>query len=161
MLRVHGAHPKYHHALIGGNFRLDELQAAVLSIKLRHLDGWTAGRQRNAALYAEAFARAGLTDRITLPRALPGGRHIWNQYVIRAPQRNALKEYLAQQGIGSEIYYPIPLHLQQCFAYLGYGQGDLPEAERAAAESLALPIFPELLPEQLERVVEQIAAFYP
>lgn len=160
ILRVHGAHPKYHHALIGGNFRIDEIQAAVLAIKLRHLDQWTAGRQRNAALYAAAFERAGLDAQLTLPRARPGMSHIWNQYVIRAPERNALKEFLAQRGIGTEIYYPIPLHLQQCFAALGYREGDLPEAERAATQSLALPIYPELAPEQLQTVVDQIAAFY-
>jgi dTDP-4-amino-4,6-dideoxygalactose transaminase len=160
ILRVHGGHPKYHHALIGGNFRIDEIQAAVLAIKLRHLDRWTEGRQRNAEFYASAFERAGLTARITLPRTSPKARHIWNQYVIRAPNRDALKTFLTQRGIGTEIYYPIPLHLQQCFASLGYRPGDLPESERAAKESLALPIFPELTREQLQTVVDQIAAFY-
>jgi dTDP-4-amino-4,6-dideoxygalactose transaminase len=160
ILRVHGANPKYHHTLIGGNFRLDEIQAAVLHIKLRHLEDWTKARQRNAALYGVEFERAGLTERIVLPRTLPGMHHTWNQYVIRAPERNALKEFLTQHGVGSEIYYPIPLHLQQCFAALGHRPGDFPQAERAAAESLALPIFPELQPQQLHTVVEQIAAFY-
>lgn len=160
ILRVHGGHPKYHHALIGGNFRLDEIQAAVLAIKLPHLDAWTAGRQRNAAFYAAAFERAGLDGQLTLPRARPGVRHIWNQYVIRAPRRDALREFLTERSIGTEIYYPIPLHLQQCFAALGYSEGDLPEAERAAKESLALPIYPELSNEQLQTVVDQIGAFY-
>ena len=160
VLRVHGGKPKYHHAVIGGNFRLDEIQAAVLAIKLRHLDEWTAGRQRNAEFYTTAFERAGLDGRITLPRARPESRHIWNQYVIRVPRRNELKDFLAQSAIGTEIYYPIPLHLQQCFASLGYREGDLPESERAANESLALPIFPELSREQLQTVVDQIAAFY-
>ena len=160
ILRVHGGHPKYHHAVIGGNFRLDEIQAAVLAIKLRHLDAWTAGRQRNADFYAAAFQRAGLAAKLTLPGTRPGMRHIWNQYVIRAPERDALKRFLSERGIGTEIYYPIPLHLQRCFASLGYREGDLPEAERAAQESLALPIYPELSREQLQAVVDQIAAFY-
>jgi dTDP-4-amino-4,6-dideoxygalactose transaminase len=146
--------------LIGGNFRIDEIQAAVLAIKLRYLDDWTAARQRNAEYYGTAFARAGLDSQITLPHPRPKARHIWNQYVIRAPRRNALKEFLSQQSIGTEIYYPIPLHLQQCFASLGYRPGDLPEAERAAQESLALPIFPELSREQLQTVVDRIAEFY-
>lgn len=160
VLRVHGAQPKYHHALIGGNFRIDELQAAVLAIKLRHLDQWTAGRQSNAEFYAAAFERAGLGAKLTLPRTRPGARHIWNQYVIRAPERNALRAFLTERGIGTEIYYPIPLHLQECFAALGYRRGDFPQSERAANESLALPIFPELTGEQLQTVVDQIAAFY-
>jgi dTDP-4-amino-4,6-dideoxygalactose transaminase len=160
VLRVHGGKPRYHHAFIGGNFRLDELQAAVLGIKLRYLDGWTAARQRNAAYYEAAFARAGLLGRITVPKATPGYRHIWNQYVIRAARRDELKGFLAQRRVGTEIYYPIPLHRQQCFAYLGYGEGDFPVAERAAAETLALPIFPELQEAELAYVVAQIAEFY-
>jgi dTDP-4-amino-4,6-dideoxygalactose transaminase len=159
-LRVHGGKPKYYHALIGGNFRLDEIQAAVLGIKLPHLDAWTAARQRNAAYYAQAFGRAGLTDRIVLPRVLPRMRHTWNQYVVRAPRRDELKAFLAGHGIGTEIYYPVPLHLQQCFAYLGYPHGAFPEAERAAAEVLALPIFSELEPQQLQWVVDRVAEFY-
>jgi dTDP-4-amino-4,6-dideoxygalactose transaminase len=160
ILRVHGGQPKYYHALIGGNFRLDELQAAVLNVKLKHLDRWTQGRQRNAGYYDAAFARAGLTPRIGLPQALPGHRHIYNQYIIRAPQRDALKSFLAQAGIGTEIYYPVPLHLQQCFAYLGHASGDFPESERAARETLALPIYPELETAQLQCVVDTIASFY-
>ncbi len=160
VLRVHGGKPKYYHAFIGGNFRIDELQAAVLRVKLKHLDAWTDGRRANAAYYDAAFARAGLGARITTPVALPGYRHIFNQYVIRAERRDALRQFLTERGIGTEIYYPVPLHLQECFRYLGYRPGDLPESERAAAETLALPIYPELADAQLDRVVESIAAFY-
>jgi len=160
ILRVHGGKPKYYHAFIGGNFRLDELQAAVLNIKLRHLDAWSAGRQRNAAYYDAAFARGGLAAAVTTPRAAPGVRHIYNQYVIRARARDALRAHLAEQGVGTEIYYPVPLHLQQCFAYLGHRAGDFPESERAAATTLALPIYPELTETQLQYVVESIAAYY-
>lgn len=160
VLRVHGAKPKYHHTFIGGNFRLDEIQAAVLQIKLRRLDDWTAGRQRNAAFYASAFAAAGLTARITLPHAPQKARHIWNQFVVRVPRRDELRAYLSERGIGTEIYYPIPLHRQECFAYLGHAAGDFPQAERAAAETLALPIYPELQPQQLQYVVDAFASFY-
>jgi dTDP-4-amino-4,6-dideoxygalactose transaminase len=160
MVRVHGMEPKYYHQLVGGNFRLDELQAVVLSIKLQHLDAWTLGRQENACFYFEAFERAGLKGTVTLPAALPGVRHIYNQFVVRFPQRDALKKYLGECGVGSEIYYPVPLHQQQCFAPLGYQAGDFPESERAAAETLALPIFPELSREQLQYVVDCIAHFY-
>ena len=160
MVRVHGMEPKYYHQLVGGNFRLDEIQAVVLSIKLRHLDAWTLGRQENACFYFEAFERAGLKGTVTLPAALPGVRHIYNQFVVRFPQRDALKKYLGECGVGSEIYYPVPLHQQQCFAPLGYATGDFPESERAAAETLALPIFPELSREQLQYVVDCIAHFY-
>jgi dTDP-4-amino-4,6-dideoxygalactose transaminase len=160
VLRVHGGKPKYYHALIGGNFRLDEIQAAVLSVKLRLLDGWTAARQRNAACYAAAFERAGLNGRIQPPAAAAGYRHTWNQFVIRAPQRDELKAFLAEQGVGTEIYYPVPLHRQQCFAYLGYGADQFPVSDAAAREVLALPIFPELAQEQIQYVVDRIAAFY-
>jgi dTDP-4-amino-4,6-dideoxygalactose transaminase len=160
VLRVHGGKPKYHHAFIGGNFRIDELQAAVLSIKLRHLDDWSAARQRNARHYGEAFEKAGLAGRIGLPQVMPGARHVWNQYVVRVPQRDSLRTHLAAAGVGTEIYYPIPLHLQQCFSYLGHQPGDFPAAELAAAQSLALPIFPELQARQLDYVVDRIAAFY-
>ncbi len=160
VLRVHGGKPKYYHAFIGGNFRIDELQAAVLDIKLRHLDAWTAARQRNASYYSHAFEQTGLLDRIGLPYAQSGMRHIWNQYVIRVPRRDELRAYLTEQGVGTEIYYPVPLHLQECFAYLGHQRGDFPCAERAAAETLALPIFPELRTEELQYVVDRIAAFY-
>jgi dTDP-4-amino-4,6-dideoxygalactose transaminase len=160
MVRVHGMEPKYYHQLVGGNFRLDELQAVVLSIKLQHLDAWTLGRQENACFYYEAFEHAGLKGTVTLPAALPGVRHIYNQFVVRFPQRDALKKYLGECGVGSEIYYPVPLHQQQCFAPLGYATGDFPESERAAADTLALPIFPELSREQLQYVVDCIAHFY-
>lgn len=160
VLRVHGSHPKYHHALVGGNFRLDALQAAIVRVKLRHLDQWTAGRQANAATYRRLFAEAGLEDRIGLPAEGPG-RHIYNQFVIRVPgHRNALRDHLVHNGVGCEIYYPIPLHLQPCFADLGYEKGDFPESERAAAETLALPIYPELSDEQQCYVVDRIRAFF-
>jgi dTDP-4-amino-4,6-dideoxygalactose transaminase len=160
ILRVHGGKPKYYHALIGGNFRIDELQAAVLNVKLPHLDAWSAARQRNAAFYDSAFARANLGAAVRTPHAVPGGRHIYNQYVIRARNRDALRAQLAERSVGSEIYYPVPLHLQQCFAYLGHAAGAFPHAEAAAQETVALPIYPELVPEQLQYVVDSIARFY-
>jgi len=158
-IRVHGMEPKYYHELIGGNFRIDELQAAVLVIKLRHLDAWSRGRQENACFYFGAFEKAGLKDIVALPAALPG-RHIYNQFVIRSPNRDGLKKHLIDSGVGTEIYYPVPLHRQECFAYLGHLEGDFPHSERAAAETLALPIFPELSREQLQYVVDCIARFH-
>jgi len=146
--------------VIGGNFRIDELQAAVLRVKLRYLDGWTEGRQRNAAYYSQAFAESELGTRLRTPLAAPGSRHIFNQYVVRAQNRDALKKFMADRSIGSEIYYPVPLHLQTCFAYLGHRPGDFPESELAAAETLALPVYPELRQEQLEHVVTVIKDFY-
>lgn len=160
ILRVHGGKPKYYHSFIGGNFRLDEIQAAVLNVKLKHLDAWTAARQRNATFYDAAFARHNLQDALQTPRATPGARHIYNQYVVRARDRDHLRAHLATAGVGSEIYYPIPLHLQKCFAYVGHRVGDFPHSERAAEETLALPIFPELTEMQLQYVVDTIAAFY-
>jgi dTDP-4-amino-4,6-dideoxygalactose transaminase len=160
MLRVHGMEPKYYHALIGGNFRLDEIQAAVLLVKLGYLESWHEGRQRNAAHYDRAFRDRGLTARLSLPTARPGHRHIYNQYVIRVPDRDRLRAYLGECGVGTEVYYPVPLHMQQCFAYLGYRPEDCPESARAAQETLALPIYPELRDEQLQHVVDSIAAFY-
>ncbi len=159
ILRVHGGKPKYFHSVIGGNFRIDELQAAVLNVKLKHLDTWTAGRQRNAAFYDEAFAKADLGRAVGTPAA-GTGRHIYNQYVIRARDRDRLRQHLTAAGVGTEIYYPVPLHLQKCFAYLGHRSGDFPESEHAAEETLALPIFPELTAAQLQYVVDTIAAFY-
>ena len=160
VLRVHGGKPKYFHAFIGGNFRIDELQAAILRVKLKHLDAWTESRQRNAAYYSAAFERAGLAPHIVTPRAPATGRHIFNQYAIRAERRDELRAALTERGIGTEIYYPVPLHLQQCFAHLGYQQGDFPESERAAAETLALPVYPELSEAQLAHVVAAVAEFY-
>jgi dTDP-4-amino-4,6-dideoxygalactose transaminase len=160
VLRVHGGKPKYFHAVIGGNFRIDELQAAVLRVKLKYLDGWTGARQRNAAYYDAAFGAAGLGTKLRTPLAIEGGRHIFNQYVVRAQNRDALKARLTERNIGTEIYYPVPLHLQKCFAYLNHRSGDFPHSERAAAETLALPIYPELEQKQLAYVVATIAEFY-
>lgn len=160
ILRVHGGEPKYHHAEIGGNFRIDELQAAVLLVKLKYLDAWTGGRQKNARYYDAAFARAGIGEEVRAPVALPGYRHIYNQYVIRVKRRDELRQHLAAARIGTEIYYPIPLHMQKCFASLGYRPEDFPESTRAASEVLALPIYPELTEEQLQYVVDTIAGFY-
>jgi len=160
VLRVHGGKPKYYHSFIGGNFRIDELQAAVLNVKLPHLDAWTAARERNAKVYDTGFAAAALAERVRTPQRSRGARHIYNQYVIRAHERDALRAHLAAADIGTEIYYPVPLHLQQCFAYLGHRAGDFPESERAASETLALPIYPELSEAQLHYVVETVAGFY-
>jgi dTDP-4-amino-4,6-dideoxygalactose transaminase len=148
----------YHHHAVGGNFRLDALQAGILRVKLPHLDEWSARRRANAAFYREEFARAPL--HVALPAEAVAGHHIYNQFVIRAPRRDELLRHLAAAGIGHAIYYPIPLHLQECFAGLGYKPGDFPEAERAAKESAALPIFPELTRDQQRAVVAAIAAFY-
>jgi dTDP-4-amino-4,6-dideoxygalactose transaminase len=160
VLRVHGGKPKYFHAVIGGNFRIDELQAAILRVKLKYLDRWTEGRQRNAAFYDAALAAAHFANHIATPRAQEGGRHIFNQYIVRAQKRDALKDFLGKRGVGTEIYYPVPLHLQKCFDYLQHRAGDFPESERAALETLALPIYPELAPEQLQHVVATIGEFY-
>src|SRR3984885_526660 len=160
VLRVHGGKPKYFHAVIGGNFRIDELQAAVLRVKLKYLDGWTEARQRNAAFYDAAFAAAGLTTKLKAPHVAKNGRHIFNQYVVRVQNRDALKDHLTAQGIGTEINYPVPLHLQKCFSFLKHAPGDFPQSERAAAETLALPIYPELTPTQLDHVIASVAGFY-
>lgn len=160
ILRVHGGYPKYYHQVIGGNFRLDALQAAIVSIKLGYLDLWTRGRQENAKKYRALFNAADLDSVIELP-VEKQERHIYNQFVIRVPQkRDALRKWLTECGIGNEIYYPVPLHLQTCFADLGYAAGDMPISEKAADETLALPIFPELEPEEIEYVVDRIKAFY-
>jgi dTDP-4-amino-4,6-dideoxygalactose transaminase len=160
ILRVHGGEPKYHHSLIGGNFRLDELQAAVLLIKLESLDAWTSARQANAAHYDELITSADLREWVRTPYVNPGERHIFNQYVIRVPQRNRVRAYLESRGIGTEIYYPLPLHEQQCFAYLGHEPEDFAEAHRAAGEVLALPIYPELTAEQREYVIAELSTFF-
>ncbi len=162
LLRNHGMEPRYYHKLVGGNFRLDAIQAAIINVKLRHLDSWTAGRQANAEFYNQAFANAGLLDDrlVQLPSALPDRRHVWNQYIVRVQKRDELRTYMAEHGVGSEVYYPVPLHLQECFAPLGGKAGDLPVTEKACEEVLALPIFPELTEEQLSTVVTTIASFY-
>jgi dTDP-4-amino-4,6-dideoxygalactose transaminase len=160
ILRVHGGEPKYYHSVIGGNFRIDEIQAAVLRVKFRHLEDWHRSRQRNAAYYDRAFAQAGTAAQVVTPTARPGYRHIYNQYVIRVPDRDRLRAYLGEQGVGTEIYYPVPLHMQKCFAYLGYRPEDCTESTRAAGETLALPIYPELAEAQLQHVVDTVASFY-
>jgi dTDP-4-amino-4,6-dideoxygalactose transaminase len=160
-LRVHGMEPRYYHELIGGNFRLDEIQAAVLNVKLPRLDDWSAARQRNAAFYDAAFKRAGLGAKVVTPPPAPAGaRHIYNQYCIRTARRDELRSWLAEQGVGSEIYYPLALHMQQCFAYLGHKPQDFPESLRATQETLALPIYPELAESQLQYVVDTIATLF-
>lgn len=160
ILRLHGGKPKYYHAVIGGNFRLDAIQAAILLVKLEYLDSWTAGRQENAARYDKMFTEKGLDDFVTTPVTKTGSRHIYNQYVIRVPARDSLRKHLAGSGIGTEIYYPVPLHLQRCFEYLGYAEGDCPVAEKAARETLAIPIYPEVTEEQIHYVVDCIADYY-
>jgi dTDP-4-amino-4,6-dideoxygalactose transaminase len=160
ILRVHGGEPKYYHSLIGGNFRLDELQAAVLVIKLKHLDSWTQARQANAEHYDELFRAAGLGSMAQIPARVPKARHIFNQYVIRTHRRDELRAHLTAKGIGSEIYYPVPLHAQRCFAYLEHAADDFPESQRAAQEVLALPIYPELRVDQREYVVREIETFF-
>ena len=168
-LRNHGMEPKYYHDEIGMNSRLDALQAAVLLVKMRHIDAWSAGRQRNAAYYDSQFANAGALDSGTplstgglalrFPKAAPrGARHIYNQYTIRVPAeiRDAVRQDLADRKIGTEIYYPVPLHLQKCFADLNYAKGMFPHAERAALEAIALPIYPDLVPAQLAHVATSV-----
>jgi dTDP-4-amino-4,6-dideoxygalactose transaminase len=181
ILRVHGSQPKYYHKVIGGNFRLDAIQAAVLSVKLKHLDAWTAKRREHAAFYDEAFQSAGLLEKglVAPPEAVweedlledsaaadpktpyfTSHGHIYNQYVIRTPERDALRTHLLDQGVGTEIYYPVPLHLQECFSSLGYARGSFPVSEEAAETTLALPIYPELTAEQQEYVVDSICRYW-
>jgi dTDP-4-amino-4,6-dideoxygalactose transaminase len=159
MLRNHGMQPKYYHHLVGGNFRMDAMQAAVLRVKAPHLDAWTEARRLNARRYRRLFGEAGLEDRVVLPQEPEGCRHIFNQFVIRTPARDELKRHLDACGIGNEIYYPVPFHLQPCFASLGHHPGDFPHAERAAVESLAIPVYGELVVEQQQMVVGAIAEF--
>jgi dTDP-4-amino-4,6-dideoxygalactose transaminase len=153
LLRNHGAEPKYIHKRIGGNFRLDAVQAAVLRVKRPYLTRWTEMRRANAARYAALFSAAGLAGRITLPIEPPGRRHIFNQYIIRVPDRDRVRAFLTERGIGTEIYYPVPFHLQECFAGLGHARGDFPHAEAAADTTLALPIYGELTADQQAAVV--------
>jgi dTDP-4-amino-4,6-dideoxygalactose transaminase len=160
-LRVHGSKERYYHKWVGLNSRLDGFQGAVLRVKLPHLDSWSDKRKANADHYRELFTNAGLTEEVSLPYERENVRHIYNQYVVRVPgRRDELRSVLTEAGIGTDIYYPVPLHLQECFEYVGYRSGDLPESEKAASETLALPIFPELRPEQQEYVVERIAEFF-
>lgn len=153
LLRNHGAEPKYFHSRIGGNFRLDALQAAVLRVKLPHLSRWTGMRRANADSYTRLIHEAGLSGQIVTPVEPPGRRHVYNQYVVRVPNRDRVRAHLAEQGIGTEIYYPVPFHLQDCFASLGYHRGDFPEAEAAADSTLALPVYAELTGDQQRAVV--------
>lgn len=157
LLRGHGARPKYHHQVVGGNFRLDALQAGVLRVKLRHLDDWTAARQRNAARYRQLFAATGLTG-VELPWESGDGRHIYNQFVIRLALRDSLMAHLKARQIGHEVYYPLSLHQQACFAGLGHGTGDFPASEAAALETVAIPIYPELTEAQQQVVVDAVVA---
>ena len=185
-LRVLGGHPKYYHKIIGGNFRLDAIQAAVIRVKLPHLNGWSEGRRKNAQLYNKLFIDAKLAEepgrtsfdnrnKVLLPKAIyksdsskseirnPKSEiinyHIYNQYIIRVQQRDEFREFLTKNNVGTEIYYPVPFHLQECFNYLGYKKGDFPISESAADTSLALPIFPELTEEQIKYVVDKIGEF--
>ncbi len=157
-LRVHGAKPKYHHSLVGGNFRLDALQAAILRVKLKHLSRWTEMRRSNASRYRSLFEKMGLSKYASTPEDSRG--HIYNQFVVRCQNRDQLQSFLRDKGIETEVYYPIPLHLQECFSDLGYRSGDFPNAEAAAGDSLALPIYPELTEAQQRYLVEQIREFY-
>jgi dTDP-4-amino-4,6-dideoxygalactose transaminase len=161
-LRTHGGANEYEHSEVGVNSRLDELQAAVLRVKLQHLDEWSDSRAAKAQRYSHLLGDASLNFSVTTPFVRPNSRHIFHQYMIRIPEhRDALSEYLKENGVGTKVYYPIPLHLQDCFSYLGYKSGQLPEAEQAAKEVLALPIYPELTESQQDYVVETIQSFQP
>jgi dTDP-4-amino-4,6-dideoxygalactose transaminase len=158
VLRMQGGKPKYEHRVVGGNFRLDALQAAVLRVKLKYLDDWSTARRANADAYRALFEELDLLDEVRLPDDVDG--HVYNQFVIRVPKRDWLRDFLTERGVGTEVYYPIPLHLQASMSHLGYEEGDFPEAEEAARESLALPIYPELTEEQQRYVVGTIREFY-
>ncbi len=155
LLCNHGAKPKYYHSLVGTNSRLDALQAAILRVKLRHLDRWSEKRAKNAALYNQLFEGS----KVGTPFHDPRTRHIYNQYIIRVANRDGLKAHLGEKNIGCEVYYPVPLHVQKCFAHLGYKAGDMPVSEQAAAETLALPIYPELSDEQIRYVAQTVRDF--
>jgi dTDP-4-amino-4,6-dideoxygalactose transaminase len=159
-LRAHGAETRYEHVEVGINSRLDAIQAAMLTVKLRHLDAWNAARRACAARYDELFREADIAGDVTTPQVPAGSTHVFHQYVIRATRRDLLRAHLKERGVASEVYYPIPLHLQPCFASLGYERGAFPEAERAADEVLALPIYPELSPDAQAYVVGAIRSFY-
>lgn len=162
LLRVHGMRPRYYHQVVGINSRLDAFQAACLNVKFAHLDEWTEMRQANAARYTEMLLDSGLDQYVGIPKATPDCRHVWNQYVIRVPDggRDSLREFLQESKIGTEVYYPMGLHEQACFQYLGYAKGDLPETDLATAEVLALPIFPELTADEQAFVVSRMARYY-
>lgn len=160
LLRVHGSRSEYHHHLIGMNSRLDALQAGVLLVKLERLPEWTLKRQENALSYHRLFKEAHLLDRVHLPVVLPGNQHVYNQFTLRTSRRDELSAYLTQKGIGNRVYYPVPLHLQECYQELGYRKGDFPVAEQAAQEVLSLPIYPELTTDQLRYVVDTIKTFF-
>jgi dTDP-4-amino-4,6-dideoxygalactose transaminase len=159
LLRNHGARPKYYHKVVGGNFRLDTLQAAVLLVKLRYLDEWSSRRQRHAASYDRAWAESGLGAQVR-PPAVVASRHIFNQYVVRAADRDALREHLHRQGVATEVYYPRPMHLQECFAGMGWREGVFPESEEAARTTVAMPVYPELTAAQQRHVTSAVASFY-
>jgi dTDP-4-amino-4,6-dideoxygalactose transaminase len=167
ILRVHGSRPKYYHKIVGGNFRLDSLQAAILNVKLRYLDIWSQKRRENASYYDKRFQEIGLKENsyIKIPepvyrRSGDKNYHIYNQYTIQSKQRDKLQASLKENGIGTEIYYPLPLHLQECFKDLGYKKGDLPASEEAASSVLSIPIYPELTPAQKDYIVQKISEFY-
>jgi len=160
MLRVHGSQVRYLHEAVGINSRLDALQAAILQIKLKYLDQWTEGRRRNAERYQQLFARTKAADRVRLPSTMPGNFHVYNQFTVRAPKRDELRAFLKEKGVGTEVYYPLPMHLQNCYRDLGYQKGAFPRSEQAADEVMSLPIYPELTEAQQAYVVEMIAEFY-
>lgn len=159
-LRNHGAHPKYYHKMVGGNFRLDALQAAVLNIKLKYLDSWTEDRQKNADYYDQGIVQRNLDKHIKIPKRLTGYRHIFNQYILQMKERDALLKHLQHNKIGCEIYYPVTFNNQACFKYLGYKKGEFPIAEKAADETLAIPIYPELTVDQKDYILDSIKEFY-
>ncbi len=159
-MRLHGETKKYFHQFIGGNFRIDALQAAILNIKLRKLNEWNTARAARATRYTQLFTEAGLSPELVRTPTSGTGKHAWHQYVIRAPRRDELVAHLSAQKIGTGVYYPVPLHMQECFAYLGGKPGDLPVAEKAAQEVLALPMYPELTETQQVAVVNAIRSFY-
>jgi dTDP-4-amino-4,6-dideoxygalactose transaminase len=160
MLRVHGSRSQYLHTVVGTNSRLDEIQAAVLRVKIKYLEGWTEKRIKNAERYNELFSQAGLPGFVTPPAIPSSKRSVFNQYVVRARQRDRLRQYLQKNGIGTAIYYPVPLHLQKCFRYLDYRRGDFPVSEKAARQALALPVYPELKKSEIYYVVATIKRFY-